>query len=402
MRRLDPRSLEIGMITAEPVATPEGQILASAGTQVTRQLINRMKLYRVEYAVVEGDEPVANTPVTPEPVPEATSAPTPVPAPVPVPTPTPVQEVVPATAAKIKAQAQNRMTHSQRVASSPEFRDFQITYFQAIDEMKIAFMGAIKRNEPIDINSLLVTVSDLFRSRNTIAELFDMLYNMRSVTDSVYAHCLNVALTSRMIGRWLKFERHDLDVLTAAGLLHDIGKLLIPEEVLNKPGSLTDDEFMMIRQHPSLGYNILKNQNSLDSRIKKAALMHHERSDGSGYPSGITEDFIDNFAMIVGIADVYDAMTAARSYRAPLCPFEVISNFERDGFQKYSTRYILTFLQQMASTYQSNRVILSDGRGCKIVMLNHNSLSRPIVQFDDNTCLDLSTASKDLYIKAVL
>ena len=103
--------------------------------------------------------------------------------------------------------------------------------------------------------------------------------------------------------------------------------------------------------------------------------------------------------MIVAIADVYDAMTAARSYRSPLCPFEVISKFEEDGFQKYHTKYILVFLKQIASTYQSNRVILS---GCTIVMLNQNALSRPIVQFDDKSCLDLSTASRDLYIKAVL
>ena len=119
-------------------------------------------------------------------------------------------------------------------------------------------------------------------------------------------------------------------------------------------------------------------------------------------PTGLTEDYIDNFAMIVAIADVYDAMTAARSYRSPLCPFEVISKFEEDGFQKYHTKYILVFLKQIASTYQSNRVILSDGRGCTIVMLNQNALSRPIVQFDDKSCLDLSTASRDLYIKAVL
>ena len=111
--------------------------------------------------------------------------------------------------------------------------------------------------------------------------------------------------------------------------------------------------------------------------------MHHERCDGSGYPTGLTEDYIDNFAMIVAIADVYDAMTAARSYRSPLCPFEVISKFEEDGFQKYHTKYILVFLKQIASTYQ-------------------NALSRPIVQFDDKSCLDLSTASRDLYIKAVL
>lgn len=408
MRKLEPKQIEIGMIAAEPILTPLGQELAPKGTEITRQLINRMKLYRVEYAVVEGDAPEA--------------APQPEPAPQPVPVPqapvmqavytapqVPAQEVIPqpepapAPKPKVpKTHAEESQTHSQKVAASSEFRTFQLTYFQAIEQMKTTFTAAIERNEPIDTETLLASVSDLFMSRNTIVELFDMLYNMRTVSDAVYAHCLNVALISRMIGRWLKLETHDLNILTLAGLMHDIGKLKIPEEVLNKPGALTDEEFAMIKQHPKLGYDILKKQNGLDSRIKKTALMHHERCDGSGYPTGLTEDFIDNFAMIVAIADVYDAMTASRAYRAPLCPFQVISNFEKDGFQKYYTRYILTFLKQIAATYQSNRVMLSDGRGCKIVMLNQNALSRPIVQFDDNTCLDLSTASKDLYIKAVL
>lgn len=383
MRKIETRQLEEGMITVEPVVTPLGQPLAPAGSIITRQLINRMKLYRVEYAAVEGEEPPA-----PAPEPKVETK--------------PVKEPAEPPKKEAKTHAQESKTHSQKVAASDEFHTFQIEYVQIVGLMKQTFTAAVQETHPIDTQLLLSQVADLFQSRKTIVEMFDMLYNMRTVTDSVYAHCLNVALISRMIGRWLHFERHELDVLTIAGLLHDIGKLLIPDEVLNKPGALTDEEFALIKKHPKLGYDILKRQTELDSRIAKAALMHHERCDGSGYPTGLTEDFIDNFAMIVGIADVYDAMTAARSYRAPLCPFQVISNFEKDGFQKYHTKYILVFLKQIASAYQSNRAILSDGRGCTIVMLNQNSLSRPIVQFDDNSCLDLSTASKDLYIKAVL
>lgn len=382
MRSLEPRELEIGMVTVEPVRTPVGQLLAPAGTVITRQLINRMKLYRVESAKVQGDDPKTATEVSPS-KPEETL-------------------VEPVQIRQPKTHAEESKTHSQKVAASPEFRDFQFAYFACIQKMKDSFTAAVDHNETIDTNDLLQSVSELFLSRNTIIELFDMLYNMRTITDSVYAHCLNVSLISRMIGRWLKLPPHDLDILTVAGLLHDIGKLKIPEDILNKPGFLTDEEFAHIRQHPKFGYEILKNQPNMDPRIKKTALMHHERCDGSGYPSGLGEDFIENFAMIVAIADVYDAMTAARSYRAPLCPFQVISSFEKEGYQKYYTRYILTFLKQIASTYQSNRVILSDGRGCNIIMLNQNDLSRPIVQLDDNTCIDLSTASKDLYIKAVL
>ncbi len=384
MRTLEPKELEIGMVTAQPVKTPVGQILAPANTVITRQLINRMKLYRVESACVYGDDPqpVEETPQevgTPKEPPKETPK-----------------------SRQPKTHAEESKTHSQKVAASPEFRDFQFKYFSCIEKMKASFTAALDHNEPIDTNDLLSSVSELFLSRNTIIELFDMLYNMRTITDSVYAHCLNVALISRMIGRWLKLQSHNLDALTIAGLLHDIGKLKVPEDILNKPGFLTDEEFAQIRQHPKYGYEILKNQPNMDPRIKKTALMHHERCDGSGYPTGLSEDFIENFAMIVAIADVYDAMTAARSYRAPLCPFQVINNFEKEGYQKYYTQYILTFLKQIAAAYQSNRVILSDGRGCNIIMLNQNDLSRPIVQLDDNTCIDLSKADKDLYIKAVL
>ena len=378
MRTLDPTALEPGMILLKAVKTPSGQILAAAGTEMTRQLINRMKLYRVTSAVVYGEDPV---PI----VQPAVEPPPPKPAP---------------TVTHTRTYLEETKTTKQKVASSDAFQTFQLQYFLVMENLKKIFSDTVEHGKPIEQTELLNNVSQLFLSRNTIIELFDMLNNMRSVDDSVYAHSINVALIARMIGRWLKMDSHDLNILTMAGLLHDIGKVKIPDEVLNKPGSLTDEEFAMIQKHPRLGYEILKNQN-IDSRIKKAALMHHERCDGSGYPSHLMEDTIDEFAMIIAIADVYDAMTAARSYRAPLCAFQVIANFEKDGYQKYNTKYILTFLRQIAATYQNNRVVLNDGRGCNIVMLNQNDLSRPIVQFDDNSCLDLASR-RDLFIKAII
>jgi putative nucleotidyltransferase with HDIG domain len=374
MQKLSLKDVEVGMTAAEPIKTPLGQEIAPPGTAITRQLINRMKLYRVEHVTVEGEPKPNAAPVAEEAKPKK----------------------------EPKTHVEESMTHFQKVAASDEFRTFQLQYLQVTQQMQSVFIAASEHNTPIDTHSLLDNVAQLFRSRSTIVELFDMIYNMRSISDSAYAHSLNVSLISRMIGRWLKFDKQDLDTLTTAGLLHDIGKVRIPDEILNKTGALTDEEFAMIKEHPKLGYDILKNQPNLDPRITKAALMHHERCDGSGYPSRLTEDAIDDYAMIVAIADVYDAMTAARAYRAPLCPFQVISNFEKDGYQKFKTQYILTFLKQIAQSYQNNRVMLSDGRACNIVMLNQNSLSRPIVQFDDKACLDLSTASKDLFITKLL
>ncbi len=386
MRTLAPNELQPGMIVLEPVKTPSGQILEIPGAEVTRQLINRMKLYRVESAVVEIPPQLAlklPAELVNAPKPQPVSAPEPQPA-----------------VSAPKTYLEESKTVKQKVAASSQFHSFQMDYALASEKLKSVFSDIIAGKETIDPNSLLESVAILFRSRNTIIELFDMLNNMRSINDTIYAHCLNVALISRMIGRWLHIAPDELNTLTLAGLFHDIGKVFIPEEILNKTEALTDEEFAEIKKHPRLGYDALKNLD-IDPRIKNTALMHHERCDGSGYPSHITEEYMEPFAMITAISDVYDAMTAARAYRAPLCAFQVIANFEKDGFQKYHTQYILTFLKQIAATYQSNRVILSDGRGCKIVMLNQNDLSRPIVQFDDNSCLDLST-SRELYIKAVV
>ena len=158
-----------------------------------------------------------------------------------------------------------------------------------------------------------------------------------------------------------------------------------------------DNEFYFAGERP---YNNIYEDVEKFAFFSKAALMHHERCDGSGYPMGLTMEEIDDYALIIAIADVYDAMTAARSYRAPLCPFEVIAEFEKDGLQKYKPKYILTFLENIANAYQNNRVMLSDGTSARIVLLNHRRLSKPLVQLDDGACIDLEKSP--LYIKAII
>lgn len=416
--KLSPKELKPGIIAIEPIVTPSGQVLAPAMTELTRQIINKMKLYNVDSASVDSNDPIvkqllfaSSEPVAPTPAPVATPAPVVASAPV----VTPAPAVVPAIALarptpvtvelqegeKVITYKEETQSNSRRMMVSQEFKGFQVDYLLYIEHVKSIFSNIIKTpGYTINITELIEKMAPLYTSRNTIVELFDMIHQMHSLNDTIYAHCVNVALISRMIGRWLHLEQHDLDILTCSGLLHDIGKLAIPEAVLNKPGKLTDEEFALIKAHPKTGYEMLRNQD-VDTRIKQTALMHHERYDGSGYPNRLSSELLSDFAMIVAIADVYDAMTAARSYREPLCPFQVIEKFEQEGFQKYHTKYIYVFLHNIASTYQSNRVMLNDGRGCKIVMLNQNTLSKPIVQFDDGSCLDLS-GQRELYITKIL
>ena len=138
----------------------------------------------------------------------------------------------------------------------------------------------------------------------------------------------------------------------------------------------------------------------LDVHVKNAALMHHERCDGSGYPFGITGDKIDPYAKMVAIADVYDAMTSLRSYSKPLSPFTTIAAMEDEGLQKYETQYIMTFLKNVVNTYINNRVLLSNGQEGEIIFIHKDRLARPTVKCG-NAFLDLAV-QKDLDILAIV
>lgn len=376
MKEYQTKDLLPGMVTAIPVRTKRGQLIINPNVELTRTLISRLEFYGIASVQITENKQVATPMETPK-------DPAYFPAKSPVSAPSPVSDA----------------SYSQKLKSSPEFQRFQVDFTLRSQDLKNCFDAYLSDGGTVNKEELLSKTISLVSPKQTTLDVFDMLHNMRQVNDSTYAHSLNVAIISRIIGKWLHFSNEELDTLTLAGLLHDIGKTKIPDEVLNKDGKLTDEEFQMIRNHPKYGYDILKSQ-PLNSHIKKAALMHHERCDGSGYPMGLTMEKIDDYALIIAIADVYDAMTAARSYRAPLCPFEVIAEFEKDGLQKYKPKYILTFLENIANAYQNNRVMLSDGTSARIVLLNHRRLSKPLVQLDDGACIDLEKSP--LYIKAII
>lgn len=390
MEKILTQDLKPGMVTAAPVTTKRGQELIPAGTTLTKQLISRMEFYNVAFSYVEEASVLTEEEIQAalqaarnQKLAGAQTG----------------QTVAPSTQSSAKSTPKDAVAYSQKIKRSKTFQEYSLHSTLVTETLKRQLEGFVYNNRPMDFDALLNSVKSLITPGQTIIQYFDMLHNLRSSDDSVYGHSLNVAMISRVLGKWLKWSPSDLDNLVIAGLLHDIGKITIPPEILNKEGKLTDEEFEQIRWHPRAGYELIRDL-KIDSRIKKAVLQHHERCDGSGYPMKATEIMLDDFAMVIAIADVYDAMTAARKYRAPLCPFQVIREFEHDGYHKYNTEYLLTFLRHIATTYQNNRVILSDGQAAKIILLNQNSLSTPLVQLDDGSCIDLATSS--LFIQSII
>ncbi|MFB3895102.1 MAG: HD-GYP domain-containing protein [bacterium] len=127
-------------------------------------------------------------------------------------------------------------------------------------------------------------------------------------------HQHRVAQLATMIGNEMGLPYDKIEALHIAGSIHDIGKISIPAEILNKPAPLTETEFSVVKTHPDIAYNIL-NTIQLPWKIADIVVQHHEKSDGSGYPNGLTEETILPEAKIIAVADVVEAMTFSRSYR---------------------------------------------------------------------------------------
>ena len=228
--------------------------------------------------------------------------------------------------------------------------------------------------------------SILGRTRNSL-HLLDMMQCLRGFDDLTYTHSMNVALICNVIGSWAGFSKDDLNTLMLCGLLHDIGKLKIPTEIIQKPGKLTDEEFDLIRSHPKLGYDILRSKN-LDDRIKLAALQHHERYDGKGYPRQLAGIEINEYASIGYDCRCLRCYDFKPYLQKRHLSFTVISMFEKEK-DLYNPHYLYLFMKRLVEAYVNTEVILSNNERGKIVLLNQNLLSRPVVITDKKT-YDLS------------
>lgn len=279
-------------------------------------------------------------------------------------------------------------THSQQIRDSSHFKKFEDNFQEQTETFTYALNDIASRSTDVNIDSLFDAASGIMAGASSPYQLMDILSNIRYFDDSTYAHSLNVAMLANILGHWLHFDEHDLKLLTVAGMLHDIGKVLIPPEIIKKPGRLTKKEYEIIKEHSLKGYKLLKEKN-VDESIAQAALLHHEKCDGSGYPMGLTGYKINELAKLITIVDVYEAMTANRCYREGICPFSVIRMFEEDGYTKYDPKYLIPFLQGISDTYLHNTVLLSDGRLGEVILTNKTAVSRPGVMVDGEF-IDLS------------
>lgn len=300
---------------------------------------------------------------------------------------------------EVPVAGSSQESYSERLKQTEEYKVFKENYENTVNDLQSFLSDVVEKNLPPDTSNIMMQVTQMLHPPTGDVNVFDMIRNMKHFDDMTYVHCLNVGLICNVFAKWLGLSEAETELATQCGILHDIGKLKIPESIIKKPSRLTDDEFKVIKTHPAEGYSILCNCD-VDDHIRLAAYEHHEKTDGSGYPQGLTGDRMDFYAKLVCIADIYEAMTAVRIYRGSLSPFQVIEAFESEGLQKYDTRMIMTFLENIVNTYLLNRVRLSDGREGDIVFINKQKLSKPTIRCGEEF-VDL-TKEPNISITAIL
>lgn len=193
-------------------------------------------------------------------------------------------------------------------------------------------------------------------------------------------HSVDVCVFALAFGRHIGLDRQGLYELGLGALLHDLGKMRVPLEILNKPGPLTGSEFERMRRHPVYSRELLAGMEDIPERAVAAAYSHHERHDGSGYPEGLTGRDIPLFPRIIALCDVYDALTSRRSYNSPVSELAALRTLYEGRGTAFHPRTVDKFIQCVGVYPVGSLVVLSTGEMAVVTSVNQADRTRPVVK----------------------
>ncbi|MNC02502.1 Cyclic di-GMP phosphodiesterase response regulator RpfG [compost metagenome] len=270
---------------------------------------------------------------------------------------------------------------SARPAGSGEGRELKIRrLYQEARELQGKFIRHLKAGEPIDITPLAAVAEEMVDTMFTHGDAMLCLARIRAKDAYLMEHSMNVAILLANFGRYLGLERNVLKELTLGGLLHDVGKIMTPDEVLNKPGKLTDEEFGVMRQHVVHSYDILSNTAGITPTMLEVAANHHERLDGTGYPQRLKGDQLSLYTRMSGIVDVYDAVTADRVYKQGMQPTQAFRVLLKGINQHFDAELVTKFIKCMGVYPVGTLVQLSNQRLAVVMQRNEQQPLKPMVK----------------------
>ncbi len=265
-----------------------------------------------------------------------------------------------------------------KVSAQEEHRKALSVYRESKTVAK-GILDGIRLMGSIDTKVAKATVDDCVSSilRNPDALLW--MSKMRDVHEYTSEHSLNVCVLAIAFGRHLGMELEALQKLGLCGLLHDVGKMRIPPEVLNKVEPLTDKEFKMIKAHTVHGRNLLMTTSNIPGVVVDVAYSHHEKVDGSGYPRKLKASGIPDFSRIIAIVDAYDAMTAERCYAPSISSTDALKIIFKDRGSHFDERLALEFIKAIGLYPPGSIVELVNGHLALVLATNSHSKHLPKV-----------------------
>lgn len=237
----------------------------------------------------------------------------------------------------------------------------------------------VKLGRSVKISGVRQTVTELAESVIRNPDAMVVLSQLKDADEYTALHSLRVCILALTFGRHLDFNREELNLLGVGALLHDVGKMKVPAEILNKPGRLTDKEFAIMKSHVPEGVKILNSADGIADASIQVAANHHERYAGGGYASGIAGDRIGSFGLISGIVDCYDAITSDRVYHSGLSAYEALTKMYSWRSTDFHPGLIEQFIQCMGIYPVGSLVELSDGRVGVVITVNRRRRLRPRV-----------------------
>ena len=218
-------------------------------------------------------------------------------------------------------------------------------YKDALQEFTGVVNGLVKSTteDCVELENMAWNAVELLNMERGGEGGITLLRNVQFRDYGTFIHSINASMLSYDIAKWSGKDKAYREEAALCGLLHDVGKLVVPPEILKKPGKLSENETKQMRKHTLQGYYSLlffHNEN-----VRLTALQHHERYDGSGYPYGVSGNEINEFASIVAIADVYDALTADRVYKKAMSPEKALAIMERER-DKFAPEFFSVFMER--------------------------------------------------------